>query len=68
MAERSIGDELFALVNELIDQRVFGKPPAPHHGKDDYGRVRGRPVDTVEVDDIRQQFLDLGTRIEQSRP
>jgi hypothetical protein len=35
VAERSIGDELFALVNELIDQRVFGKLRPPTRERDD---------------------------------
>jgi len=60
-----LGQELFDLVNELIDQRVFGKPPPPHEReRDDWGRRLGRPKGTVEVDDIRQRFLDLGRRIE----
>ena len=56
------GEELFRLINELIDQRVFGKPRAGGE-RDDYGHRRGHPVESPEVDAIREQFMDWGKQL-----
>ena len=60
-------DELFALLNDLIDQRVHGTPRIGAE-LDDEGRVRGRPTDSSEIDGLREEFrIRFREAVEQSR-